>query len=162
MNIFEYVFTSIDGAPMRLSTWQGQPLLICNTASHCEYTPQFRKLQRLFEEYRHSGIVVVGLPCNDFGGQEPDDEAEIAQFCRDEFGVTFPMSSKVSIRGHYAHPLFHGIRDAYGDDVTPRWNFHKYLFSRQGDMIQCWPSRVEPDDPALTHQLERNLQSWVF
>lgn len=162
MNIFEYVFTSIDGAPLRLANWQGQPLFLCNTASNCEYTPQYHHLQKVYEEYRRSGMIVIALPCNDFGEQEPEDEATIGRFCHEEFGVTFPMTSKVCARGYSAHPLFHALRDTYGDDITPRWNFHKYLFDRQGTLVESWPSKVVPTDSAVTHQVERHLNSWVF
>lgn len=162
MNIFEYVFTSISGAPMRFDTWTGQPILLCNTASECGYTPQFAGLQRLWEDYRHSGLIVVGMPSNDFGAQEPGDEEEIFRFVTEEYNVTFPMTAKQSVMGMTAHPLFHALRDEYGDDVMPRWNFHKYLFNEKGDMVDFWASSVEPNDPAISHQIERNLQSWIL
>jgi len=162
MNVHEYVFTSIHGHRMPLSNWRGQPLLMVNTASDCEFTPQYYKLQREYMEYRESGLVVIGMPCNDFGNQEPGDEESIAQFVHEQYRVNFPMTSKIQVLGYAAHPLFQGLRDEYGDDVTPRWNFYKYLFNRDGDLVEFWPSKVEPDDPALTHQVERFLQSWIF
>ena len=162
MYLYEYVFTSISGAPMRFSNWTGQPLLLCNTASECGYTPQYAGLQKLWEDYRNSGLVVVGMPSNDFGGQEPGDEEEIFRFVTEEYGVTFPMTAKHSVMGLSAHPLFHELRDAYGDDVMPRWNFHKFLFNKQGTLVEFWPSSVEPTDPSITHQIERNLSSWIL
>ncbi len=162
MNVFEYVFQSIDGAPLRLQNWTGQPLLLVNTASESEYTPQYMKLQRVYADYRESGLVVIGLPCDDFGHQEPGTEEDIARLTWDEYHVGFPLTRKVSVMGYSAHPLFHALRETYGDDVTPRWNFHKYLFDRRGELVECWPSRVEPDDPLVTHQVERNLQSWIL
>jgi glutathione peroxidase len=162
MNIFEFVTISISGAPLRFANWTGQPILLCNTASECGYTPQYRGLQRLWEDYRHSGLMVIGMPCNDFGEQEPGDEEAIFKFVTEEYDVTFPMTSKQSVMGLSAHPLFQAMRDEFGDDVTPRWNFHKYLFSKQGDLVEFWPSSVEPNDPVISHQIERNLQSWIL
>lgn len=162
MNVYEYAFTSIDGAPMHLGHWRGQPILLSNTASECGYTPQYRKLQKIWEEYRESGLIVLAMPSDDFGHQEPGDEEQIACFLEEEYHVTFPVTCKQRVMGSGAHPLFHALRDEYGDDVTPRWNFYKYLFDRHGDMVEFWPSKVEPDDPAVTHQIERFLQSWVL
>jgi len=162
MNVFEYAFVSIHGGRMPLSNYQGQPLLIVNTASECEYTPQYQQLQRLWLDYKQSGLVVIGIPCDDFGHQEPGDEDSIAEFCRTNYQVDFPMTGKYHVMGISAHPLFQAIREEFGEDATPRWNFHKYLFNRQGQLVQFWPSRVQPIDTAITHQIECNLQSWVL
>jgi glutathione peroxidase len=162
MNVFEYVFVGINGARMPLSNYQGQPLLIVNTASECGYTPQYQELQRLWMDYRQSGLVVIGMPCDDFGHQEPEDEEAIAEFCETNYQVNFPMTGKYHAMGVSAHPLFHAIREEFGDDATPRWNFHKYLFDRTGQLVGFWPSAVTPDDSAITHQIECNLQSWVL
>lgn len=162
MNVFEFVFISINGASMPLRNFQGQPLLIVNTASACEYTPQYTALQRIWEDYRQSGLMVIGIPCNDFGQQEPGDEETIAEFCANQYQVSFPLTGKYNIMGISAHPLFASIREEFGDDATPRWNFYKYLFDRNGQLVDFWPSRVTPDDPLVTHQIERNLQSWVL
>ncbi len=162
MNVYEYVFRSVSGASMPLGHWEGQPLLLVNTASHCGYSPQLAKLQSIFSDYRQSSLVVIGLPCNDFGEQEPGTEQEIVRFYWDEFGVTFPLSTKISVVGLGAHPLFVAMLDTYGMDILPRWNFTKYLFDTKGQLVEHWPARVEPDDPAITHQVERQLQSWIF
>ncbi len=162
MNIFEYVFMSLDGAPMPLRNYRGQPILLVNTASKCEFTPQYRALETIWEDYRQSGSIVIGMPCNDFGNQEPDSEAEIAEFCRSEYHVSFPMTGKYQVMGISAHPLFHAIREEFGDDAAPHWNFYKYLFDRNGQMVDYWPSDITPDDPVITHQIECNLQSWVL
>jgi len=147
---------------MPLSRFQGQPILIVNTASECGHTPQYQELQRLGIDYKHSGLVVIGMPCDDFGHQEPGDEDTIAAFCETNYQVSFPMTGKYSVMGISAHPLFHAIREEFGDDAIPRWNFHKYLFDRTGQLIGFWPSAVRPEDSAITHQIERNLQSWVL
>jgi glutathione peroxidase len=162
MRVHEYAFRSLSGATMPLERWKGQPLLLVNTASECGYTPQYRKLQALWDEYRPSGLIVIGLPCNDFGAQEPGDEAAIQQFCQTEFKVTFPMSEKVSIIGNRPHPLFVAMREEFTADVLPRWNFFKYLFGRDGEFVAHWPSQIEPDEPGFRHDVERNLGSWTI
>ena len=162
MNVFEFVFISINGARMPLTNYQGQPLLIVNTASECEYTTQYTALQRLWMDYRQSGLVVIGIPCDDFGHQEPADEDAIAEFCETNYQVDFPMTGKYNFMGISAHPMVHTIREEFGDDAVPRWNFYKYLFDRTGQMVGFWPSAMPPDDSAITHQIECNLQSWVL
>jgi glutathione peroxidase len=161
MNVYEYFFTSITGTSLPLRNYRGQPLLIVNTASKCGYTPQYQKLQRIWEDYRQSGLTVIGIPSNDFGEQEPDDEDAILEFCDANYNITFPMTAKQHVMGLSAHPLFVAIREEIGEDAVPRWNFYKYLFDRQGQLLEFWPSAVEPDDPLITHQIERNLHSWI-
>lgn len=162
MNVFEHVFVNINGARMPLANWQGQPLFIVNTATECEFASQFVALQRMWMDYRQSGLVVIGIPCDDFGHLEPRDEDAIVEFCETNYQTSFPMTGKYHVMGVSAHPLFHTLREEFGDDATPRWNFHKYLFDRTGQMIGSWRSDVVPNDPAITHQIERNLQSWVL
>ena len=162
MNVHEYFFTSLGGTTLPLSNFRGQPILLVNTASQCTYTPQYQKLQKIWDDYRHSSLVVVGVPSNDFGEQEPDDEEAIAEFCATNYRVSFPMTNKQHVIGRSAHPLFIALREECGEDAVPRWNFFKYLFDRQGQLLEYWPSAVEPDDPKITHQIERNLHSWIL
>ena len=160
MRIHEFAFRSINGASLPLSRWSGQPLLLVNTASECGYTPQYEKLQSLWEEYSPSGLVVIGIPCDDFGQQEPGDDATVQEFCSSRFGVTFPMSSKQKIISVGAHPLFTTMGEEYTRDILPSWNFFKYLFGGDGDLLHHWPSKVEPDNLDLRNIIERNLSSW--
>jgi glutathione peroxidase len=162
MNVFEYVFVSLGGGSLAMSNYQGQPIFIVNTASECGYTPQYQELQHLWMDYKQSGLVVIGMPSDDFGHQEPGDEESIAEFCETNFHISFPMTGKYSVMGLDAHPIFHAIREEFGDDALPRWNFHKYLFDRTGQLVGFWPSKVPPDDPAITHEIECNLQSWIL
>jgi len=162
MKIHEYSFKSAQGYALPLNRWQGQPILMVNTASKCGYTPQYHKLQNLWEEYRRSGLVVLGIPCNDFGGQEPGSNEEIAEFCSTQYQVSFPLTTRQSIIGENPHPLFVALREEYGSDILPRWNFHKYLFSRDGELIEHFPSNKEPDDPGFRHHIERNLGAWTL
>jgi len=160
MYVYEYSFRSIQGSRYPLDRWTGQPLLLVNTASECGYTPQYTKLQKLWEEYKPAGLIVLGVPCNEFGAQEPDDEDTIQDFCTDRFNVTFPMTEKLTILGPGAHPLFLALREEYTSDILPRWNFFKYLFGRDGNLLHHWPSAMEPDDPRFRNEIERNLGSW--
>ena len=162
MRIFEYSFRSLQGHTLTLDRWQDQPLLLVNTASECGYTPQYRKLQALWEESRRNGLIVLGIPCNDFGAQEPGSSEDIAAFCDSQYQLTFPMTERLSIIGQNPHPLFVHLREEFGDDILPRWNFHKYLFSREGELIDHFPSRIEPDDPGFRNELEKNLGSWTI
>jgi len=160
MRVHEFAFRSINGASMPLSRWAGQPLLLVNTASECGYTPQYQKLQSLWEEYRPNNLVVIGIPSNDFGGQEPGDDETIQEFCSSRYGVTFPMSVKQNIISANAHPLFIALGEEFTRDVLPRWNFFKYLFGHNGDLLHHWPCDVEPDEPGFRHEIERNLSAW--
>lgn len=162
MQIHQYSFRSVHGHALPLSRWQGQPLLLVNTASECGYTPQYRKLQMLYEEYRRSGLIVLGLPCNDFGEQEPGSNEAIADFCSSQYEVTFPVTERVSIIGKNPHRLFVDLREEFGNDILPHWNFHKYLFGRDGELIEHFPSKVEPDEPGFRHHIERNLGAWTM
>lgn len=145
---------------MPLERWRGQPLLMVNTASECGYTPQYEKLQRLYHEYQKAGLVVIGVPCNDFGEQEPGTAEEIRDFCVGNYGVTFPMTGKQTFQGPNAHPMFVDMVEEFTTDVLPRWNFFKYLFGRDGGLIDFWPSDVSPDDKDFRRIVEENLASW--
>lgn len=160
MRVYEYAFRSIDGASMPLERWNGQPLLLVNTASECGYTPQYAKLEALWREYRPAGLVVIGIPCDEFGGQEPGSEEDIRAFCTENYDVTFPLTTKQQVIGRHAHPLFIALREQYTSDILPQWNFTKYLFGRDGELVRHWPSNVEPDEPGFRHDLEKNLGSW--
>lgn len=160
MRVHEFAFQSLSGSNMPLERWSGQPILLVNTASECGFTPQYEELQELWEEYRPAGLVVIGVPCDDFGGQEPGDDSAILSFCESRFSVTFPMTSKQTIIGQGAHPLFITMREEFTNDIMPRWNFFKYLFGRDGNLIEYWPSKVAPKDPDFRNVIEKNLGSW--
>ena len=152
-----FAFTSIDGGPLPLEGFAGRPVLVVNTASMCGFTYQYTALQRLWDSYRHRGLIVLGVPSNDFGGQEPGSAAEIKTFCEVNFAVDFPLTEKVHVKGEAAHPLFAWLRQELGLQAGPRWNFHKYLIAADGRVVDAWPSSVEPDAPAITAAVERLL-----
>jgi glutathione peroxidase len=152
-----FLFQSIDGAALPLSAFKGRVLLIVNTASFCGYTRQYSALQAVWERYEPRGLTVIGVPSNDFGGQEPKSEAEIKGFCQGAFGVTFPLTAKTVVTGSGAHPFYIWAREALGPSAAPRWNFHKYLVGRDGRPIAAFPSRIEPDAPELIAAIEKAL-----
>jgi len=157
MQGYDFEFTSIDGATMPLSRWRGRPLLVVNTASLCGYTPQYQDLETLWRTYRERGLVVIAVPSNDFGEQEPGTATEIKQFCEGSYAVDFPLAGKQVVIGAKAHPFFRWIAEELGDAGTPRWNFHKYLIAPDGSLAGAWPSRVRPTDAEVTGQIEALL-----
>lgn len=162
MYVFQHQFLLSSGRRLSLDRYRGQPLLLVNTASESRHAGQMRKLQRLWENYRHFGLMIIGLPRNDFGGREPLEDEQMESECLSRFGVRFPLSAKLSMAGRSMDPLFAEMREAYGREKLPQWNFHKYLFNQRGQLTGSWPHRTEPDDIALTHQIERNLTAWVI
>jgi glutathione peroxidase len=154
---FNFGFTSIEGEPLPLSAFAGRPVLVVNTASMCGYTYQYAALQRLWAAYRERGLVVLGVPSNDFGGQEPGSAAEIKTFCEVNFDVDFPLTEKVHVKGEASHPLFAWLRQQLGPQVGPRWNFHKYLIAPDGRAVAAWGSSVDPDAPEITAAVEHVL-----
>ncbi len=130
-------------------------VLIVNTASKCAYTYQYAGLEAIYAKYKDRGLVVAGFPSNDFAGQEPGREKQIQQFCRLTYGVQFPMFEKTRVRGAGADPLYKYLRTVTAD--APRWNFHKYLINRQGEVVASFASHVEPDSPALIQAIEKLL-----
>lgn len=157
MSAHDFGFTSIDGAPMPMTTFAGKTVLLVNTASECGFTPQYRALQEVWQQYRDRGLVVLGVPSNDFGGQEPGTEAEIKRFCEVTYGIDFPMTEKQAVIGPDAHPLYRWIANNLGEDHAPRWNFHKYLIDGEGSLVGAWPSRVEPKSDEVRAAIEEHL-----
>lgn len=145
----------IDGKDLALKAFAGKAVLVVNVASQCGYTPQYTGLQELHEKMAAKGLVVLGVPCNDFGGQEPDDEKAIKVFCTENYKVSFPMTSKVSIKGDGKHPLF-TLLTQNGGDVG--WNFEKFLIGKNGKVLKRFGSDVEPASPQLLQAIEEALK----
>jgi glutathione peroxidase len=154
---FDHEFQAIDGGKLPLAQWRGKVLLVVNTASFCGYTPQYEGLQALWQRYEKRGLIVVGVPSNDFGAQEPKSEAEIAGFCRGAFGVTFPLTAKQEVSGPKAHAFYRWAHETLGPAKAPRWNFHKYLVGRDGKLIAGYGAGVEPLSPTLIRAIEAAL-----
>ena len=156
---YDFTFTTLIGnAPLPLAQFRGRVVLVVNTASQCGFTPQYEGLEALYRKYRDRGLVVVGVPSNDFGGQEPGSSEEIANFCRVNYGVTFPMTAKVHVRGESAHPFFRFAQERFGLSGSPKWNFHKYLIARDGRLVDYFHFHVAPDSPRLVKAIETLLE----
>jgi glutathione peroxidase len=156
-NAFDYEFEAIGGGRLPLDKWRGKVLLVANTASFCGFTQQYEGLQALWQRFEKRGLVVIGVPSNDFGAQEPKSEAEIASFCQGAFGVTFPLTAKEAVSGPNAHPFYRWAREAVGAANAPRWNFHKYLIGRNGKIIAGYGSSIEPLSLELINAIEAAL-----
>lgn len=157
--IYDYEMKSLSGNEVSLSEFQENVIMIVNTASECGYTPQYKELQELYEQYEERGFVVLGFPANNFGGQEPGSDEEIAQFCELNYGVTFPMFSKISVKGEDQHPLFQFLTSADNKDFKGEigWNFEKFLIDRNGNIVRRFKSSVTPMSEEVTNSIENIL-----
>ncbi len=155
-SIYEFSIPTIEGTETSLSEYQGKVILIVNVASRCGLTPQYEDLQALYEEFADQGLVILGFPANDFMNQEPGTNAEIAAFCEEKYSVTFPMFSKISVKGSEQHALYQYLEAETGK--RPTWNFHKYLVDRSGESITSISPQTRVTEPQLRRQIEELLQ----
>jgi len=153
---YAFHFAGLDGGDIQLAEHAGKPILIVNTASLCGYTPQYAGLQALWTRYRDRGLLIVGVPSNDFGGQEPGGAAEIAETAQHQYGASFPIAAKVVVRGAGSHPFYKWAAGQRPLDL-PRWNFHKYLIGRDGLIVASFPSEIEPTDARVIAAIEKEL-----
>ncbi len=150
LSLFELKATDITGSEVDLQQYTGKVLLVVNTASRCGHTPQYGGLEQLYQKYKDKGFVVLGFPSNDFGGQEPGSNEEIASFCSSKFDVSFPMFSKTPVTGIKAHPVFQFLSHSNPEKGgEPQWNFHKYLVDRNGRVVASFASSVQPQSGEL-------------
>lgn len=154
---FDFAFIAIDGEPLPLSTFAGKTVMIINTASQCGFTKQYSAIQDLWERYRDRGLVVLGVPSNDFGGQEPGSEAEIKEFCEVNFDVDFPLTSKAHVKGDNAHPFYKWAAGELGTLAKPRWNFHKYLIAPDGRLVDWFSTPTSPTADRVIKAVEAAL-----
>ena len=154
---YDFTFPSIDGSLLSLDAFRGQPLLIVNTASQCGFTPQYDGLQAVYEMYQDQGLVVIGIPSNDFGRQEKGTTEEIQEFCEVNFNITFPMTDRVKVKGDEAHDFYLWAKSQVGFAGRPRWNFHKFLVSRDGQITDGFSSVTPPDSDKMKQAIEQLL-----
>lgn len=153
----DYAFDSIDGAPLPMTSFRDKVVLVVNTASACGLTPQYEGLEKLYADYRDRGLVVLGVPCNQFAGQEPGTEADIKAFCETRFAIDFPLTAKTDVKGDTAHPFYKWAKAELGDPAEPVWNFHKILIGKDGQALQAFGPRTEPQDAAIAAAIEQAL-----
>ena len=160
-SVYNFTLKSIDHQPVSLSTYHGKALLLVNVASKCGYTPQYAALESLYEKYKAQGLVIVGIPANNFMSQEPGTDAEIKTFCTNKYNVSFPMMSKVSVKGEDQAPLYAFLTDKssdpkFGGEI--KWNFTKFLFDRNGNPVARFEPAVTPDSPEVIAAVEAALK----
>jgi len=158
--VYSFTLPSIDGEPIPLSTYQGKVVLLVNVASRCGFTPQYAALESLYEKYKDQGLVILGFPANNFGGQEPGTNAEIKTFCSTRYNVTFPMFAKVSVKGADCTPLYQYLTQQANPSLAGdiKWNFTKFLVDRHGKVVARFESRVTPDSREVVEAIEKLLQ----
>lgn len=159
-SLHDFTVESIELNEMDLAQYRGKTVLLVNTASFCGYTPQYKGLQALYDGMKDDGFVVLGVPSNDFGGQEPDSEANVKKFCEATYNVKFPMTSKMVVNGEPGTAdLYEWLADELGDESRPQWNFHKYLIGPDGQPVAFFPSRVTPESKELLKEIKSAMAS---
>ncbi len=154
---FDFKINSINGDELDLSIFDGKTILLVNVASNCGFTKQYDDLQKLYDNFKDKGLVVVGVPTNQFGGQEPGSETEIKNFCETNFNISFPMTSKYDVKGDNAHPIYLWAKDTYGKSTVPKWNFHKILINKQRKIDDTFASFTAPMSKKIIKKLKKIL-----
>ena len=155
--IYDLKIDLIDGDELNLSKFKGKVILLVNVASKCGFTKQYDDLQSLYEKYSDKGLVVLGIPSNQFGGQEPGSDDEIKNFCETNFNIRFPISSKYDVKGENAHPIYIWAKETYGKSSIPKWNFHKILINREGKVEETFASFTNPMSNKIVKKIENIL-----
>ena len=152
--LFDFSINSINGDQINLSTYKGKAVLIVNVASNCGFTKQYDDLQNLYDLYNKKGLIVLGIPSNQFGGQEPGSNDEIKDFCETNFNITFPMTSKYNVKGENAHPIYLWAKKNFGNSTIPKWNFHKILVNKKGKIVDTFASFTSPSSKKIKKKIE--------
>ncbi len=156
-NFFDFKINSIDGNELKLSKFEGKSLLLVNVASKCGFTNQYNQLQELYDLYKNKDFVVLAIPSNQFGGQEPGNESEIKKFCETNFNITFPITEKYEVKGDNAHPIYLWAKESYGKSTIPKWNFHKILINKNGKVEDTFASFTNPMSKKILKKLDQIL-----
>jgi len=154
---FDFTINSINNDKINLSSYKNKTVLLVNVASNCGFTKQYADLQNLYEKYKDKGLVVLGVPSNQFGGQEPGSNDEIKNFCETNFNITFPMTDKYEVKGDNAHPIYMWAKENYGVSAVPKWNFHKILINKEGKIQDTYGSFTKPLSKKLISEIEKIL-----
>ena len=154
---FDFKINSINAEELDLSAFKGKTILLVNVASKCGFTKQYDDLQKLYDDFKEKGLIVIGIPTNQFGGQEPGSEKEIKNFCETNFNITFPMTSKYEVKGDNAHPIYIWAKDTFGKSTVPKWNFHKILINKNGKIEDTFASFTGPLSNKVVKKIEQIL-----
>ena len=155
--LFDFKINLINGNQLDLSNYKGKAVLIVNVASNCGFTKQYDDLQNLYDHYKEQNFVILGIPSNQFGGQEPGSEDQIKDFCETNFNITFPMTSKYNVKGENAHPIFLWAKNSYGKSAIPKWNFPKILVNKEGKIVDTFSSFTNPASKKIKNKIEEIL-----
>jgi glutathione peroxidase len=156
-SLYDFTMDDIDGKPVNLGQYKGKALLVVNTASFCGNTPQYTELEAIYEQYHNKGFEILAFPANNFGQQEPGTNAEIKGFCLTKYSVSFPLFSKISVKGSDKHPLYQYLTEKSPFPGEVEWNFQKYLVDRSGNIVARFPHRMKPSSPEIVKEVERVL-----
>ena len=154
---YDFKFKDLDGSILSLSEYKGKVIVVVNVASQCGFTKQYEDMQKIWEKYQAKGVVMLGVPSNDFGSQEPGSNKEIKNFCEAKFGITFPMTEKVSVKGENAHPFYLWASENHGKSAVPKWNFHKIIVGKNGKIFDTFASITNPSSKRFIKALEKAL-----
>ena len=154
---YDFNFKDLDGSNLNLSKYKDKVIVVVNVASQCGFTKQYEDMQKIWDLYQEKGIVMIGVPSNDFGNQEPGDNKEIKNFCESKFGITFPMTEKIKVKGEDAHPFYKWARDNYGKEAIPKWNFHKIIIGKNGKIYDTFASITNPSSKKFIKAIEEAI-----
>jgi len=152
---YDFKFKDLDGSTLKLSDYQGKIIIVVNVASQCGFTNQYEDMQNLWDNYQSKGVIMLGVPSNDFGQQEPGTNKDIKNFCESKFGISFPMTEKVIVKGENAHPFYIWARENYGKSTIPKWNFHKIIVDRNGKIADTFSSFTKPTSKKFIKSIEK-------
>ena len=154
---YDYKFNDLDGSELNLNEFKNKVIVVVNVASQCGFTKQYEDMQKVWDKYQDKGVVILGVPSNDFGKQEPGNSEEIKNFCESKFGITFPMTEKVSVKGENAHPFYIWARENHGKSAIPKWNFHKIIIGKDGKVLDTFASMTNPSSKKFIKAIEKAL-----
>ena len=154
---YDFEFKTIDGKSLNFKKFQDKVIVVINVASQCGFTNQYDDMQKIWEDYKSKGLVIIGVPSNDFN-QEPDSNEKVKKFCESKFGITFPMTEKVSVKGQNAHPFYIWAKKTYGKEAVPKWNFHKIIINKEGYVNKTFSSFTNPASKKFIKSLNENLE----
>ena len=154
---YDFNFNDLDGSPLNLTEYKNKVIVVVNVASQCGFTNQYEDMQKIWEKYQARGVIMLGIPSNDFGNQEPGSNQEIKNFCEAKFGISFPMTEKVSVKGESAHPFYKWAKENHGKSAVPKWNFHKIIIGKNGKIVDTFASITNPSSKKFVEALEKAL-----
>ena len=154
---YDFSFNDLEGSELKLSDFKNNVIVVVNVASQCGFTKQYEDMQKIWEKYQSKGLIILGVPSNDFGGQEPGTNKEIKNFCEAKFGISFPMTEKVSVKGSNAHPFYLWAKENHGKSAIPKWNFHKIIINKEGKVSETFSSITNPSSKKFLNSIEKLL-----